>query len=324
MSNKLPNGSPMLVNTRLAFDLADDATAMAGSATQAMAYVLRLLHEDFKRDGMRISADALPEHNQRVATWADIAKGGDCQTDFVKAAKLALGVTFTGAVKDETVAARAARQTNNQAEKRHAQLIFNTLKFAAALDARQVPMDNYIRVRQGGRELPMWKVPACYLVPEEWTLLGHEGKEPMTLRVLNGKSVVAQHQNAEGDWKAATNCVASVEQFKRAFYGTKPKATVVAKTPTAPVGEAPVVTSEGEVRAGDFDRLVHALAKLVGVWVEDETAPHPALMDLADDARRDLEAVAAFYEDAKREDAKRTLAANAARDGATVHLVTGA
>lgn len=319
---RLPNGSPMLVNTQLAFSLADDATAFAGSATQAMAYVLRLLHADFKRDGMKVSADADPAHNMQAPAWSDIAKGGEAQSEFVKAAKLALGVTHAGAVKGETIPQRAARQTNNAAERRHGQLIFNTIKFAAALEALGVPMDNYCHIRANGRELPMWKVPACFLVPEGWVLLGAEAKDPMLLRVLNGKSIVAQYQTEDGDWKAATNCMASVEQFKRAFYGTPAEAATPAPSaPEAPTATPPVALSNGEVRAGDFDKLIRATAKLIGEWVEEEDAPHPALSDLDTDTARALEAVAAFFEDAKREDAKRVIAAQSVRDGATLHMI---
>jgi len=319
---KLPNGSPMLVNTQLAFSLADDATAYAGSATQAMAYVLRLLHADYRRDGMKVSADADIAHNTQVASWADIAKGGEAQSEFVKAAKLSLGVAHAGADKNETIPQRAARQTNNAAERRHGQLIFNTIKFAAALEARGVPMENYVTLRSNGRELPMWKVPACFLVPEGWALLGAEAKDPMILRVLNGKSIVAQHQNDEGDWKAAANCKASVEQFKRAFYGAPAKAATPAPSNSiTPTATPPVTLSNGEVRAGDFDKLIRAAAKLIGEWVEESDAPHPALSDLDNTTKLALEAVAAFYEDAKREDAKRVIAAQSIRDGATMHLI---
>ena len=318
---KLPNGSPMLVNTQLAFSLADDATAYAGSATQAMAFVLRLLHADYRRDGMKVSADADPAHNMTVAAWADIAKGGEAQSEFVKAAKLSLGVTHAGADKNETIPQRAARQTNNAAERRHGQLIFNTIKFAAALEARSVPMENYVTIRSNGRELPMWKVPACFLVPEGWVLLGAEAKDPMILRVLNGKSVVAQYQNDEGDWKAAANCMASVEQFKRAFYGAPVKATTPPSNPDAPTATPPVALSSGEIRAGDFDKLIRAAAKLIGEWVEEDDAPHPALSGLDNATMLALEAVAAFYEDAKREDAKRVITAQSIRDGATMHMI---
>lgn len=313
------NGHTVLQESRTAFKLIDDATAFKGSAVQAMAWVLRTIHADFVANGMTLppgKKETQASKGHRVATWADIHKGGECAKDFKRAVAYYVGVTTTQAGKGETYKQRDARQTNNNTEKRHERLIASSIPFAAALDARNVPMENYGDVTVNGRKLPVWRVPVKALAMPGWALLGDDAVNPNNLRALDGKSLLAQRKNDNGDWVAASNAVASVDQFVRAIFGEPTKPDATAPAPQAPEPEAPVQLDNGKEVPNDFVRLVKAAGKLIAVVTED--GDHVAkLSDFDDETRKALAALAFFYHDAERADAPLSVSA---KEGVTLHL----
>lgn len=293
MSNSL-----LKTNTDLAFKLADDADAASGTASQAMAWVLRSLHSDYiTQGGMRIPGkNGEASQIMPVPSWDALHKGGEARNLFVSAVKHSLGVVFAGATKDETFKQRAARNTNNGDERRHANLIGRSIDFAAALERRAVPMDNYGKARIRGKEYPVWRVPARMLAMPEWVLRGEEADRPDMLRALDGRSIIADMRGKDGGYKPVQNAVASVDQFKRATFGAKPAKAKGADEVKAP---APIKLDNGKEVPFDFNRLVRAAGSLIAE-ITDNGSATVKLSDFDDETRKALDALYLFYQEAQQ------------------------
>ena len=315
------NGHTVLQESRTAFKLIDDATAFKGAANQAMAWVLRTVHAEFVANGMTLppgKKETQASKGHRVATWAEIRKGGECAKDFKRAVAYYVGITTAQAGKGETYKQRDARQTANNTERRHERLIASSIPFAAALDARNVPMENYGEVTINARKLPAWRVPVKTLAMPGWTLLGDDAVNPDNLRALDGKSLLAQRKNDNGDWVAASNAVASVDQFVRAIFGEDKSESTAAPSPQAPQPDEPVKLDNGKEVPGDFNKLVLAAAKLINEVTDKGDATVP-LSAFDQPMRHALAALAAFYAEAVAADAP---VAPAQAEGVTLHMLT--
>ena len=161
-------------------------------------------------------------------------------------------------------------------------------------------MDGYGQTKINNRVLPVWRVPVSMLAMPGWTLLGDEAMNPNLLRALDGKAILAQAKNKDGDWRPVQNAVASVDQFKRALFGDAKKGENPA--PQTPAVLQPVKLDNGKEIPADFNKLVQAAGTMISE-ITDKGAATVRLSDFDETTRNALTALYLFYNEAVQADA---------------------
>ena len=310
------NGSPVEA-ARIAFGYDAKQTVYKGAAQQAMAFSLLRIHEQFSElqamgtNGMRCFANAPLEQNMPLPTWEAIRKGGEAGANFLKAAKLYLDVSQRKAEAGESRKQNMARIDDNAVMKKRETLIVNSIKLAAALHAKAIPLDCFKEHKVDGVEVFMWSVPmGCFIRAENEVVARPFNNE--TMRLLNGKSLPLESANSDGTDTIAIRRVASIDAFVESVFPpvqqstpATPATTTPADAPAAPtdkpgaydVQQANVKLTGNKI--SDFNALVLELSRTIESWEDDEgkdKLEYPPLSDIPANVQSALAHIAAFYD----------------------------